>query len=183
MLSTGFESNNSQSYTNSDRYSLHSNPQAASVLSHSHSSTGTGAQASSSGTGAQSTQSSHLTSESSISLSEVWNGGSHRKSSSLTTTAEVNASVKNAMDEVRREEESARNARVGMLPEPRPQVVLMQENSELFAMSGLLGQGSSMEMLKAAAFSVSDFDLPSEPNIQTHIVNNTGASGQQRKRS
>ena len=95
---------------------------------------------------------SHLASDSSISLSDVWSNGtdSRRKSSSLThcdTTEDIAISVKRIMDEVRREEEAARNARLGIFQQ-NPRQVALDEEAEHFNMSDL--GSSTLDVLKAS---------------------------------
>jgi hypothetical protein len=118
----------------------------------------------------QSSGHSHLTSESSISLSDVWSNGtdSRRKSSSLThsgITGEVAVSVKRVMDEVRREEEAARNARLGIFQQ-NPRQVALDDDAEHFNMSDL--GSSTLDVLKPSMNSNNAFghDLPSDSSAQ-----------------
>jgi hypothetical protein len=123
MLTLG----NSQVFSNIDRPSPNNNHNSSSTEGHSQ-----------------------LTSESSISLSEIFPGSNRRKSNTGMTqsvSAEVSASVKNAMDEVRREEEAARNARLGILQHEPRQVSVEGNTEEDFNMSGM---DSTLDILKSA---------------------------------
>jgi hypothetical protein len=114
---------------------------------------------------------SYMTSESSISLSDVWSNGPdgpRRKSSSLThsgITGDVASSVKRVMDEVRREEEAARNARLGIFQQ-NPRQVVLEEDAGQFNMSDL--GNSNLDVLKTSLNSNNTFghDLPSDSSTQ-----------------
>lgn len=118
----------------------------------------------------QSSGHSHMTSESSISLSDVWSNGadSRRKSSSLThsgITGEVAISVKRVMDEVKREEEAARNARLGIFQQ-NPRQVALDEDAEHFNMSDL--GSSTLDVLKPSMNSNNTFghDVSNDSSAQ-----------------
>jgi hypothetical protein len=121
-------------------------------------------------------------SESSISLSDVWsssNGTDSKRKSSISSlthsglthsglthsgiTGEVAISVKRVMDEVRREEEAARNARLGIF---HPRQVALDEDAEHFNMSDL--GTPTLDALKPSLNSnnTSGHDLPSDSSAQ-----------------
>jgi hypothetical protein len=95
----------------------------------------------------------YLTSESSMSLTDVWsNDKDSRRKSSLThsgITGEVDNSVKRVMEEVRREEEAARNARLGIF-QPSPRQIALEDDAQDFNVSDL-------SLLKTAAHSTNTF--------------------------
>lgn len=152
MMNSGMFDGNSQNFSSPDRITLnppHQNGASNAANSNSHSS-----------------GYSHMTSESSISLSDVWSSGpdGRRKSSSLThsgITGEVAISVQRVMDEVRREEENARNARLGIFPQNTRQEAL-DEDAEHFNMSDL--GSSNLDLLKPSLNSNNTFghDIPSD---------------------
>jgi hypothetical protein len=144
MMNSGVFDGNSQDFSRPDRTSSNRSAQNGTsngVTSNSYSS-----------------GHSHLTSESSISLSDVWaDPDSRRKSSSLTAsgiTGEVAISVKRVMDEVKREEEAARNARLGIFQQ-NPHHVASDEDAEHFNMSDL--GSSTLDVLKPSVNSNNTF--------------------------
>jgi hypothetical protein len=100
---------------------------------------------------------SYLTSESSMSLTDVWSNEKdiRSKKSNLThsgITGEVDNSVKRVMDEVRREEEAARNGRLGIF-QPNPRQIVLEDDAQDFNVSDLGGS----TFLKAATHSTNTF--------------------------